>query len=173
MWDTFVLNQSSKFELYILGPLCCSVALTIMVKNNLSGALTVFGDYKLSVYDSTRLVLFLSDSRISPKFKESMQFLSTTQWDSTCDWHLVEGDSWNPPWSSQLCFDPSRAGLLVSRIIFVMRIAFCSRTRVHKRFVGPIGSPPSDPQKVRKTLFMPVDNLKRKHVGHICSESII
>ena len=42
MWDTFVLNQSSKFELYILGPLCCSVALTIMVKNNLSGALTVF-----------------------------------------------------------------------------------------------------------------------------------
>ena len=53
MWDTFVLNQSSKFELYILGPLCCSVALTIMVKNNLSGALTVFGDYKLSVYNST------------------------------------------------------------------------------------------------------------------------
>ena len=48
----------SKFELYILGPLCCSVALTIMVKNNLSGALTVFGDYKLSVYKSTRFVLF-------------------------------------------------------------------------------------------------------------------
>ena len=62
-----------------------------------------------------------------------MQFLSTTQWDSTCDWHLVEGDSWNPPWSSQLCFDPSRAGLLVSRITFVMRIAFCSRTRLSGR----------------------------------------
>ena len=79
MWDTFVLNQSSKFELYILGPLCCSVALPIMVKNNLSGALTVFGDYKLSVYNSTRFVLFLSDSRISPKFKESMLRLSFNQ----------------------------------------------------------------------------------------------
>ena len=29
-----------------------------MVKNNLSGALTVLGDYKLSVYKSTRFVLF-------------------------------------------------------------------------------------------------------------------
>ena len=73
MWDIFVLNQSSKFELYILGPLCCSVALTIVVKNNLSG------DYKLSVYNSTRFVLFLSDSRISPKFKESMLRLSLNQ----------------------------------------------------------------------------------------------
>ena len=36
-------------------------------------------------------------------------------WISKCrDWHFVAGDSWNPAWSSQLCFDPSRPDPLVS-----------------------------------------------------------
>ena len=72
-------NQSIEFEIVRLDRFCCPIALTIAVQNlcavllsHLFWRLHAISNHNLNVSHSTRFLLFLSNSQMSPKFKESM-----------------------------------------------------------------------------------------------------
>jgi len=66
-------------------------------KNSLSHAfVSLFLGSDPSVSNSNMFLLFLSNSRIPPKFQESMLRVPFNQKARMCDWHFVGGGSWNP-----------------------------------------------------------------------------
>ena len=68
-------NRSIEFEVVRLDRCCCPIALTIAVPNPLSHLfwrLHAITNFNLNVSHSTRFLLFLSNSQVSPKFKDSM-----------------------------------------------------------------------------------------------------
>ena len=68
-------NRSIEFEVVRLDRCCCPIALTIAVQNPLSHLfwrLHAITNYNLNVSHSTRFLHFLSNSQVSPKFKDSM-----------------------------------------------------------------------------------------------------
>ena len=80
-----VQNRSIEFEVVRLDRFCCPIALTIAVQNlcavllsHLFWPLHAITNHNLNVSHSTRFLLFLSNSQVSPKFKESMFRVSFT-----------------------------------------------------------------------------------------------
>ena len=72
-------NQSIEFEVVRLDRFCCPIAMTIAVQNlcavllsHLFWPLHAIFNYNLNIAHSTRFLLVLSNSQVSPKFKESM-----------------------------------------------------------------------------------------------------
>ena len=84
-----------EFEVVRLDRFCCPIAMTIAVQNlcavllsHLFLPLHAITNHNLNVSHSTRFLLVLSNSQVSPKFKESMfEFLSPTK-------HRF--DAWSP-----------------------------------------------------------------------------
>ena len=79
MGQIWFQNRSIEFEVVRLDRFCCPIALTIAVQNlcavllsHLFWRLHAITSYNLNVSHSTRFLLFLSNSQVSPKFKESM-----------------------------------------------------------------------------------------------------
>ena len=85
MGQIWLQNRSIEFEVVRLDRLCCPIALTIAVQNlcavllsHLFWPLHAITNHNLNVSHSTRFLLFLSNSQVSPKFKESMLRVSFT-----------------------------------------------------------------------------------------------
>ena len=79
-WDEiWCQNQSIEFEVVRLDRFRCPIALTIAVQNlcavllsHLFWRLHAITNHHLNISHSTRFLLFLSNSQVSPKFEESM-----------------------------------------------------------------------------------------------------
>ena len=67
-------NRSTEFEVVCLDRFCCPIALTIApcFCHTYFWPLHAITNHNLNVSHSTRFLLFLSNSQVSPKFKESM-----------------------------------------------------------------------------------------------------
>ena len=72
-------NKSIEIEVVRLDGFCCPIALTIAVQNLCAVLLShrfwrlhAITNHNLNVSHSTRFLLVLSNSQVSPKFKESM-----------------------------------------------------------------------------------------------------
>jgi len=79
MGQLWFQNRSIKIEVVRLDRFLCPIALTIAVQSlsavvlsHLFWRLYVITNHFLNVSHSTRFLLFLSNSQVSPKFKESM-----------------------------------------------------------------------------------------------------
>ena len=79
MGQIWFQNRSIEFEVVCLDRCCCPIARTIAVQNlcavllsHLFWWLHAITNHNLNVSLSTRFLLFLSNSQVSPKFKESM-----------------------------------------------------------------------------------------------------
>ena len=79
MGQVWFQNRSIEFDVVRLDRFCCPIALTIAVQNlcamllsHLFWPLHAMTNHNLNVSHSTRFLLFLSNSPVSPKFNESM-----------------------------------------------------------------------------------------------------
>ena len=86
MGQIWFQNQSIESEGVRLDRFCCPIALTIAVPNLCAVllshpllAITAITNHNLNVSHSTRFLLFLSNSQVSPKFKGSMFSVPFTQ----------------------------------------------------------------------------------------------
>ena len=156
MWDKISFKISHlRLSLYILDPFCCFIALATVVEKNLSRAFV--WTFMVITIQAPKSTIGSFSFCLIGEFRASSnpcsEFLLTTKLRSNVFLAFCMGDSWQPPWGSQLCFDHYRAGLLVSLGTFVMHIAFCSNIRVHKHFVELSGSLSRRSQKSLKDEF--------------------
>ena len=85
MGQLWFQNRSIEFEVVRSDRFCFPSALTIAIQNlcavllsHLFWRLHAIINYDLNVSHSTRFLLFLSNSQVSPKFKESMLRVPST-----------------------------------------------------------------------------------------------
>ena len=97
MRQIWFLNQSIELESVRFRSVLLPHSSGNRGKNSLSHAfVSLFLGSDPSVSNSNMFLLFLSNSRIPPKFQESMLRVPFNQKARMCDWHFAGGGSWNP-----------------------------------------------------------------------------
>ena len=149
-------NRSIEFEVVRLDRFCCPIALTIAVQN-LCAVLVSHRVWRLhaitnhnlnlDVSHSTRFLLFLSNSQVSPKFKESMLRVPFT--------HKAQIRCVMSEFLDDFCRDEFLDDFCHA-LHFVVTHACATFCRT---YYVPL---PDKPQKVRKTGFLCRDFKKEK-----------